>query len=109
LEPGVGSLGPAHRTRNLAAKVPHDLWPEFKARAAATHKAQSSKIARELAEGVVDEYGRDLANAVNCYTDDFDACIAHLDAPDPLDQLTENRRCRSRAPRRPAAAREDWS
>jgi putative transposase len=27
----------AHRMRNLAAKVPDDLWPEFKARAAAAY------------------------------------------------------------------------
>ena len=43
----------AHRMRNLAAKVPDDLWPEFKARATAAYQAPSRKIARELAEGVV--------------------------------------------------------
>jgi putative transposase len=71
----------AHRMRNLAAKVPDDLWPEFKARAAAAYQAPSRKIARELAEGVVADYGSDLANAVDCFMDDFDACIAHLRLP----------------------------
>lgn len=71
----------AHRMRNLAAKVPEDLWPEFKGRATAAYQAPSRKIARELAEGVVADYGSDLANAVACFTDDFEACIAHLRLP----------------------------
>ena len=71
----------AHRMRNLAAKVPDDLWPEFKARAAAAYQAPSRKIARELADGVVADYGSDLANAVDCVMDDFDACIAQLRLP----------------------------
>jgi transposase-like protein len=71
----------AHRMRNLAAKVPEDLWPEFKARATAAYQAPSRKIARELAEGVVADYGTELANAVGCFMDDFEACIAHLRLP----------------------------
>ena len=71
----------AHRMRNLAAKVPEDLWPEFKARATAAYQAPSRKIARELADGVVADYGDDLANAVGCFRDDFEACIAHLRLP----------------------------
>ena len=42
----------AHRMRNLAVKVPTDLWPEFKARAAACYQAPSRAIARELANGI---------------------------------------------------------
>jgi putative transposase len=68
----------AHRMRNLAAKVPEDLWPEFKARATAAYQAPSRKIARELAEGVVADYGTELANATACLMGDFEACIAHL-------------------------------
>ena len=71
----------AHRMRNLAAKVPEDLWPEFKARATAADQAPSRKIARELAEGVVADYGSELANATACFMDDFEACIAHLRLP----------------------------
>jgi putative transposase len=71
----------AHRMRNLAAKVPEDLWPEFKARATAAYQAPSRKIARELADGVVADYGAELANAVGCFMDDFEACIAHLRLP----------------------------
>jgi putative transposase len=71
----------AHRMRNLAAKVPEDLWPEFKARATAAYQAPSRKIARELAAGLEADYGTELANAVACFRDDFEACIAHLRLP----------------------------
>jgi transposase-like protein len=71
----------AHRMRNLAAKVPEDLWPDFKARATAAYQAPSRKIARELAAGLVADYGTDLANATACFIDDFEACIAHLRLP----------------------------
>ena len=36
----------AHRMRNLAAKVPEDVWPDFKARAQAVYQAPSRAIAR---------------------------------------------------------------
>jgi putative transposase len=50
----------AHRMRNLAAKVPEDQWPEGKARIQACYQAPSRAIARDLARGVVADYGRDL-------------------------------------------------
>jgi Transposase, Mutator family len=48
----------AHRMRNLAAKVPEDVWPDFKVRAQASDQAPSRAIGRELAGGVVADYGR---------------------------------------------------
>src|SRR3954453_8567576 len=48
----------AHRMRNLAVKVPTDLWPEFKARASACYQAPSRAIARDLAKGMRTDYGR---------------------------------------------------
>jgi putative transposase len=71
----------AHRMRNLAAKVPEDRWPEFKARATACYQAPSRAIARDLAAGVVADFETELATAVRCFTDDFEACIAHLRMP----------------------------
>jgi putative transposase len=73
----------AHRMRNLAAKVPEDLWAEFKARATAAYQAPSRAIARELAAGVVADFETELPSAVACFTDDFEACIAHLRMPIP--------------------------
>ena len=37
--------------RNLAPKVPEDIWPDFKARVQAAYQAPSRAIARELAAG----------------------------------------------------------
>jgi transposase-like protein len=71
----------AHRMRNLAAKVPEDLWPEFKARATAAYQAPSRAIARDLAEGVRADYATELPSALACFLDDFEACIAHLMMP----------------------------
>jgi len=71
----------AHRMRNLAAKVPEDLWPEFKARATAAYQAPSRLIARDLASGLVKDYETVLPSAVACFQDDFEACIAHLRMP----------------------------
>ncbi|MDX1424753.1 MAG: IS256 family transposase [Kiloniellales bacterium] len=71
----------AHRMRNLAAKVPEDLWPDFKARATAAYQAPSRAIARDLAEGLVRDYESSLPSAVACFMDDFEACIAHLRLP----------------------------
>ena len=39
----------SHRLRNLAAKLPEDFWPEFKARATAAYQALSRAILRDLA------------------------------------------------------------
>jgi putative transposase len=71
----------AHRMRNLAAKTPSDLWPEFKARVQASYQAPSRAIARDLAQGVVADYGAALPSAIKCFEDDFEACIAHLRLP----------------------------
>ena len=71
----------AHRMRNLAAKVPDDLWPEFKARVTAAHQAPSRAIARDLASGVLADYQAELPSASACFMDDFEACIAHLRMP----------------------------
>ena len=66
---------------NLAAKVPEDLWPEFKARVTAAYQAPSRAIARDLANGVVADYQAKLPSATACFEDDFEACIAHLRMP----------------------------
>ncbi len=67
--------------RNLAAKVPTDLWPEFKTRVAACYQAPSRAIARQLAAGIRADYADVLPSAFACFDDDFGACIAHLRLP----------------------------
>ena len=67
--------------RNLAAKVPTDLWPKFKTRVAACYQAPSRAIARQLAAGIRADYADVLPSAFICFDDDFGACIAHLRPP----------------------------
>jgi putative transposase len=67
--------------RNLAVKVPEPAWQEFKERVRACYQAPSRAIARELRDGVVADYARELPNAVACFADDFEARIAHLCFP----------------------------
>jgi transposase-like protein len=50
----------AHRMRNLAAKVPEDVWPEIKARITAVYQAPSRAIARDLAKGVIADCRRNF-------------------------------------------------
>jgi hypothetical protein len=58
-----------------------DVWPEFKARAAACYQAASPALARLLRDDFRATYGRDLPSATACLEDDFEACIAHLRFP----------------------------
>ena len=71
----------AHLMRNLSAKVPENLWPEFKTRAQAANQAPSRIIARDLATDVVADFEADFPSAVACFMDDFEACIMHLRLP----------------------------
>ena len=71
----------AHRMRNLAIKVPQDVWPDFKERARAAYQAPSRAIARDLADGIRADFEADYPSAVACFLDDFEACIAHLRMP----------------------------
>jgi transposase-like protein len=71
----------AHWLRNLAAKVPTDVWPDFKARVLACYQAPSRAIARELAAGVRADYATLMPSELRCFEDDFEVCIAHLRAP----------------------------
>jgi transposase-like protein len=71
----------AHKMRNLQSKVPEDVWPEFKARAAASYQAASPALARLLRDDIASTYARELPSAVTCLDDDFEACIAQLRFP----------------------------
>ena len=97
----------AHRMRNLAAKAPEDQWPELKARVQACYQAPSRAIARDLAAGVVADYGRDLPSArclLRGRLRSLHRASAHADHPSPRDQDHES----PRAPvRRGAPAAQD--
>lgn len=70
-----------HRLRNLRSKAPESQWPEIAIRARACYEAASPALATLLREDFVQAYGRELPAVVQCFVDDFDACIAHLRFP----------------------------
>ena len=71
----------AHRLRNLRSKAPETQWPEIAIRARACYEAASPALATLLREDFAQVYGRELPAVVQCFTDDFEACIAHLRFP----------------------------
>jgi transposase-like protein len=70
-----------HRLRNLRSKAPDSLWAEIAARARGCYMAASPALALVLREDFVAAYERELPAVVQCFLDDFDACIAHLRFP----------------------------
>ena len=71
----------AHRLRNLRSKAPDSQWPEIALRARACYEAASPALATLLREDFAQVYSRELPAVVQCFTDDFEACIAHLRFP----------------------------
>jgi transposase-like protein len=67
--------------RNLCSKAPERQWPEIALRARGCYEAASPALAGVLRDDFVAAYERDLPAAVQCFRDDFDACIAHLRFP----------------------------
>jgi hypothetical protein len=70
-----------HRLRNLRSKAPESLWAEIAARARGCYIAASPTLATMLRDDFVAAYERELPAVVQCFQDDFDACIAHLRFP----------------------------
>jgi len=70
-----------HRLRNLRSKAPETQWPEIAIRARACYEAASPALATLLRDDFIHAYERELPAVVKCFTDDFDACIAHLRFP----------------------------
>lgn len=70
-----------HKMRNLMNKLPEEVQREFKELANAAYTATSPEIARIVRDEVVDQYEAEYPSAVECFLDDFEACIAHLQFP----------------------------
>ena len=69
------------RLRNLRTKAPEHQWPEIAARARGCYQAASPAVAAMLRDDFVAAYQREFPAVVQCFLDDFDACIAHLRFP----------------------------
>ncbi len=70
-----------HRLRNLRSKAPEGRWPEIALRARGCYEAAAPALATVLRDDFVQTYERELPAVVQCFRDDFDACIAHLRFP----------------------------
>jgi putative transposase len=70
-----------HRLRNLRSKAPDGQWPEIAIRARACYEAASAALAVLLRDDFVQAYERERPALVQCFLDDFEACIAHLRFP----------------------------
>ncbi len=71
----------AHKMRNVMAKVPDEVAAEFRQAARAAYEAPSPAMARALREDLVARFGSLYPSAVQCFEEDFEACIAHLQLP----------------------------
>ena len=71
----------AHKMCNLENKTPEDQWPTFRDHARACYQAPSAAVARSLKDEVVARFEKASPSAVQCFLDDFEACIAHLRFP----------------------------
>jgi transposase-like protein len=71
----------ADKVRNLQAKVPAEMWRELKGAAYAGYQAGSPKLAAMAKDDFVTQYEREYPSATQCFLDDFEACVAHLQLP----------------------------
>jgi transposase-like protein len=71
----------AHKKRNIAAKLPAEAIDEFRAAANAAYEAPTTAMAEKLRDDLVARFGRTYPSAVQCFEEDFGACIAHLKCP----------------------------
>ncbi len=66
---------------NLAAKVPEELWPEFKAQALAIYQAPSKTFDHDSPADVVRNIVQRLPGATLYFADDLETYIVHLRTP----------------------------
>jgi transposase-like protein len=71
----------AHKIRNIVAKLPSDAIPEVRQAARAAYQAPSPAMARALRDDLVERFEKAFPSAVQCFLEDFEACIAHLQLP----------------------------
>ena len=71
----------AHKMRNIVAKLPEEGRAEFRQAARAAYEAPSLAMARALRDDLVERFAKLYPSAVQCFEEDFEACIAHLQLP----------------------------
>jgi len=72
----------AHKLRNIGHKLPRDsaksIIEEFKT----VYYAPDRVTANVLAEGLIKKYASVYPSAVQCFSEDLDACLSHLKYPE---------------------------
>ena len=70
-----------HRMRNLAGKVPAEVWPEIKSQIVAIREAASLEQGRQLAAQFIRDNQNDYPSLVKAFKDDLDALLNVLLVP----------------------------
>lgn len=71
----------AHKLRNIASKLPRDIQKIVLEEIKAVYYAPDTDTAKLLATRLIDKYASVYPSALQCFSDDFDACIKHLKYP----------------------------
>jgi putative transposase len=72
----------AHKLRNLMQKLPQDTAEAVLAEFKAVYYAPDRTTADALAEAIIAKYASVYPAAVQCFSDDLDACLTHLKYPE---------------------------
>lgn len=70
-----------HKKGNILSKVPSEAISAMKVDLNAVYYAPDQKAARRNAEEFCDKYHARYTSAVECFRDDFEACLQHLRCP----------------------------
>ena len=71
----------AHKLRNIYAKLPKVMANHILSEVKAVYYAPDRRTADVLASQFIERYGREYPTAVQCFSDDLDACLTHLKYP----------------------------
>lgn len=71
----------AHKLRNLSVKVPREVQDQMLADAKAVYYAPNREVADTLATRFIETYSGHYPALIRSFTEDLDACLAHLDFP----------------------------
>jgi transposase-like protein len=72
----------AHKLRNLMAKLPKDVAAQILLEFKAVYYAADRSAADVLAAQTIEKYAQQYPAAIQCFTEDMEACLAHLKYPE---------------------------
>jgi putative transposase len=72
----------AHKLRNIRAKLPKDVAARVRLEIRAVYYAADRSTAELLAAQVIERYAALYPSAIQCFTEDLEACLVHLKYPE---------------------------